>query len=161
MNNDTNQIPTNDDSDHDLGKNTWQANLQLGIVLLFIIGAFVLSQTIGVGNKEAARSTKTLPVLVRTIDISPSTQPLRFIRTGETEVNNQIRIVPQVSGRISSVNSDFDDGGIFKAGTDLFQIEQDDYINQRDIALASGKSANPACSGGSGNTGRTRRMGKP
>jgi RND family efflux transporter MFP subunit len=136
MNNETNQIQTNNDSDHDLGKNTWQANLQLGIVLLFIIGAFVLSQIIGVGNKEAAKSTKTLPVLVRTIDISPSTQPLRFTRTGETEVNNQIRIVPQVSGRISSVHSDFDDGGIFKAGTDLFQIEQDDYINQMDIALA-------------------------
>ena len=73
---------------------------------------------------------------MRTVEVSPSTQPFRFVRTGETEVNNQIRIVPQVSGRISAVHPDFDDGGIFEAGTELFQIEQDDYINQRDIAQA-------------------------
>jgi membrane fusion protein, multidrug efflux system len=127
-----NQNPPDDNPE----KNTWQANMQLAVVLLFIIGAFILSQIIGIGEKETAKSTKTLPVLVRTVEVSPSTQSIRFIRTGETEVNNQIRIVPQVSGRISSVHPDFDDGGVFEAGTSLFQIEQDDYINQRDIAQA-------------------------
>ena len=54
MKNDTHQTPPDDDPNqtHDLGKNTWKANLQLGIVLLFIIGAFVLSQIIGVGGKR-------------------------------------------------------------------------------------------------------------
>ncbi|MAQ70564.1 MAG: hypothetical protein CL565_00050 [Alphaproteobacteria bacterium] len=117
-------------------RSSWKANIQLIFVLGFLIVAFILSQTIGTGEREEAQSTKTQPILVRTVDVTPSTQAIRFTRTGETEVNNEIRIVPQVSGRIVNVHPDFDDGGVFEADAELFKIEQDDYINQRDIARA-------------------------
>ena len=135
----------NRDEDHHLnqdgqgkdpGRVTWKANVQLGIVLVCLIVAFILSQTIGADEREKSESTQTRTVLVRAVKVTPITQNLQFTRTGETEVNNQIQIVPQVSGRIASVHPDFDDGGVFETDTNLFQIEQSDYINQRDIARA-------------------------
>ncbi len=133
-NNTTSSGSTENADNH--GRTNWKANLQLIFVLGFLIVAFILSQTIGTGEREAAQSTKTQPILVRTVEVVPSTQAIRFKRTGETEVNNEIRIVPQVTGRIINVHPNFDDGGVFEADTELFKIEQDDYINQRDIARA-------------------------
>lgn len=117
-------------------KGGWRAHLQLLVVLVFITAAFTLSQLIGKGDRTMPQPEKSRPVLVLAATVKPQMRPVIFSRTGTVEVNGQINIVPQVSGRIVAVHDNFNDGSVFNADTVLFNIESADFQNQVDIAAA-------------------------
>jgi len=124
--------------------NFWKANIQLLIVLAFIIGGFILSQNLKVDEEKQAQETSVRELLVQTKTITPTTKQIKFTRTGNISVNGQINIVPQVSGRVVSVHKDFNDGGVFEKNQTLFQIEQADFINRVNIAKAQVEQARTA-----------------
>lgn len=145
MNNDPNQYNQNNESfaapekkEEPAAKkpNVVIANIQLLIVLLFIIGGIFLSTKLHVKEERPRENAPTKPLLVSTSKVTPQTQEVTFNRTGTVEVNGQINIVPQVSGRIVYVNPVFNDGGVFKKGDVLFKIEQADFVNQVNVARA-------------------------
>ncbi len=119
----------------------WKANIQLLIVLGFIIAGFVISQNLNVEEQKQKQNIQTKDLLVDTKTITPQTKEINFTRTGNVVVNGQINIVPQVSGRIVNVHPDFNNGGVFKKGDTLFQIERADYINAVNIAKAQVEQA--------------------
>ena len=113
MNNDPNQYNQNNESfaapekkEEPAAKkpNVVIANIQLLIVLLFIIGGIFLSTKLHVKEERPRENAPTKPLLVSTSKVTPQTQEVTFNRTGTVEVNGQINIVPQVSGRIVYVN---------------------------------------------------------
>ncbi|MEM7618280.1 MAG: HlyD family efflux transporter periplasmic adaptor subunit [Pseudomonadota bacterium] len=122
----------------------WKANVQLLIVLGFIIGGFIISQNLQVEEETQKQETEIRDLLVETVTITPTNKKIAFTRTGNVSVNGQINIVPQVSGRITKVNEDFNDGGIFKENQTLFHIEQADFINAVNIAKSQVEQARTA-----------------
>lgn len=123
---------------------SWKANIQLLIVLGFIITGFIISQSLNVEEEKQKQDIQTKDLLVETKTITPQTKEIEFTRTGNVVVNGQIDIVPQVSGRIISVHPDFNNGGVFKKGDTLFQIESADFINAVNIANAQVEQARTA-----------------
>ncbi len=123
---------------------SWKANIQLLIVLGFIVAGFIISQNLNVEEEKQKQDIQTKDLLVETKTIIPQTKEINFTRTGNVVVNGQINIVPQVSGRIVNVHPDFNNGGVFEKGDILFQIERADFINAVNIAKAQVEQARTA-----------------
>lgn len=116
--------------------------LQFFIVIAFIIAAIIFSQLQN-GNDEIVKSVGSSDnsLLVETVKISPQEIPLEFQTTGTVRVRNTVEAVPQVSGRVVWVNSDFREGGTFKSNETLFRIEKEDFQLVADQAKAQIKQA--------------------
>ncbi len=71
---------------------------------------------------EAARKP-----LVEVLVAAPETRGMTVQTQGTVEPLTRISMVAQVAGIVESVNSRFNEGGFFKAGETLLQIERDDY----------------------------------
>ena len=122
----------------------WKANLQLLIVLGFIIGGFIISQNLQIVEEKQKQETEIRSLLVQTKTITPVTKKIKFTRTGNISVNGQINIVPQISGRVMNVNNNFNNGGVFEKNETLFQIEQADFVNAVNIAKSQVEQARTA-----------------
>ncbi|MEM6810845.1 MAG: efflux RND transporter periplasmic adaptor subunit [Pseudomonadota bacterium] len=125
---------------------SWKANIQLIIVLLFIFGGIFLSQTMRTEDTGFASNSKTEDLLVNTTLVLPQKRNVNFSRTGNVGVNGRIDIVSQISGRVVKVHPAFNNGGVFKKGDILFEIEDADYINQVNIAKAQVEEARTSLS---------------
>jgi len=120
---------------------TWKANIQLAIVLgLIILGIFVSQLLSGTEDRQIEDKAKK-DLLVEVIEIAPQTKNITFTKTGNIEVDGQINIVPQVSGRVVSISDNLNNGGVFDEDEKLFSIEQADFINQINIAKAQVEQA--------------------
>jgi RND family efflux transporter MFP subunit len=102
--------------------------IQLGLVLLFIIGSFGLSKLLKTnyqppGQNENADRT----LVVETIQVSPQPYRISFETTGIVKARNEINVVPQVSGRVVAVHDAFFAGGTFNKNETLFEIEPRDF----------------------------------
>jgi RND family efflux transporter MFP subunit len=75
--------------------------------------------------KKAAR--KTSGALVETMNVRLGDRPITVWATGTVQPRMTADIVPQVSGRVTHVDSGFIAGGFFKKGALLFEIEAVDY----------------------------------
>lgn len=102
--------------------------IQLVLVIAFIIGSFLVSALL--------KSTYTPPgenksadrvLVVEAVEIAPTSHLIAFETTGVIEARNSINIVPQVSGRVTSVHEGFFSGGSFEKGDTLFTIEPRDF----------------------------------
>ncbi len=115
---------------------SWKANLQLIVVIAFLIGAFLISTMMGGEPEEKISEQKIREPLVETIAVTPSSQNITFTKTGTVQVRSDISIVPQVSGRVISVSENLREGSVFEKNEPLFQIEKADYDNQLQMAKA-------------------------
>jgi len=116
--------------------------LILAIPILIIIGFIVVTRIVVEANKkpkERTRSFNTLAVLAdyaRTDDVQ-----LKVSAQGEVRPQIEIDLVPQVGGQIINVSRNFIQGGTFKKGEVLLQIEPADFEiaviqAESDVALA-------------------------
>jgi RND family efflux transporter MFP subunit len=119
--------------------------IQLVVVIAFIGGAFFTSSLLQTnkptlhnnGNGERA-------IFVETQNITPAPYRIEFDTTGTIETRANVTIVPQVSGRIANVNPQFFEGGLFKKGDVLFEIEPRDFeieVQRLEADLARSKTA--------------------
>lgn len=105
-----------------------KGKLQFLVVAAFVLGAVVVSQMTG-GDGEAVSSVGSSEnsILVESTKLSPQELPLEYETTGTVRVRNYVDTVPQVSGRVTWVNSVFREGGVFKENEVLFRVEQEDF----------------------------------
>lgn len=121
---------------------SFKAKLQFifvfGLILFAIIISFFLvhkNESIdNIGNKENK-------LLVDVVKVFPKDISLNIVKTGTVEARNYISIIPEVSGRVISVNENFRDGSSFEANEKLFKIESIDYQLNVDKAHANLKQA--------------------
>jgi RND family efflux transporter MFP subunit len=119
-------------------KDRRQGIIQLVLILLFIGGAFVLYSYLAAFETppEPEAPDRDLAILVRTQVVAPQAHALRFSATGTVQVRALADLVPQVSGRVVDIDERAFPGGVFTSETTLFRIEEDDYRNEVDLALA-------------------------
>lgn len=103
--------------------------LQLILVILFILGAFIISRLMET-EYEAPKSNNGAServLFAQTKNIKPVSYRIKFGATGVVEAKSNIDIISQVSGRIISVSENFFRGGHFSKKEILFEIDPRDF----------------------------------
>ena len=106
----------------------WGWLLVVGIPILIIIGFIVTTQIVIAANKkpeERKRRNTTFAVLAdyaQTEDVQ-----LKVSAQGEARPQIEIDLVPQVGGQIIKVSPNFIQGGIFRKGEVMVEIEAADF----------------------------------
>lgn len=85
---------------------------------------------------EKEETTKP-PLMVRTVEAAHKEQIVFANFQGEVRAKTDIELVTQVTGKVMSVSEKFIEGGEFKAGETLLQIDDSDY----QVALKSAKAS--------------------
>ncbi len=106
----------------------------LGAVLLVVALKALKPQT------EKEETTKP-PLVVRVVDAVHKEQVVFSTFQGEVRAKTDIELVTQVTGKVTSVSNKFIEGGEFKAGETLLQIDDADYLVALKSAQASVASA--------------------
>ncbi len=119
--------------------------IQLIAVIIFVILSFIVSSVLKIDEKTSVESTMgTAPISVTTQMVTPETHHVQFQVTGTVEARAEVNIVPQVSGKVISVNDNFYEGGAFKAGEILFEIDPVDFelqIRQLEAEVSKAQTA--------------------
>ncbi len=102
--------------------------IQLIAIVIFIIISFMAAAALKIEEKlDAESSAGELPINVTIATIEPSSHAIKFQATGIVSSRTNINVVPQVNGKVISVNDNFYEGGQFKSGDTLFQIDPIDF----------------------------------
>lgn len=106
---------------------TRKGYIQLIFVVVFIIASFVISSLLQTKRTPTGKNSASERALyVETQEILPGPYRIAFETTGVIEARANVNIVPEMSGRITSISDQFFEGGVFKASSTLFQIEPRD-----------------------------------
>ena len=110
----------------------------------FLIGCAILAGAVliviglGAAKPEAEKEEKEKPpMVVRTADAELKEQTVFATFQGEVRAKTNIELVTQVTGKVTSVSDKFVEGGEFKAGETLLQIDDSDYL----VALRSAEAS--------------------
>ncbi|MBL4672637.1 MAG: efflux RND transporter periplasmic adaptor subunit [Arenicella sp.] len=112
--------------------------LGVGIILGAIVVVFALKALKPQTEKE---ETTKPPLMVRTVIASHKEQVVFSTFQGDVRAKTDIELVTQVTGKVMLVSDKFIEGGEFKAGETLLQIDDADYLVALKSAQASVASA--------------------
>lgn len=108
--------------------NSIKGIIQLVLVIAFVVGAFAASAYLKTSAPEVEQTQRQdREFFVETQRIKKQPHRITFETTAVIEALTEINVVPQVSGRVVSVNPDFYEGGSFNRNERLFQIERRDF----------------------------------
>ncbi len=94
-----------------------------------IAGAIAVAVILVIARREPPRAPAAARApLVETIVVKPDTHQLTLHVYGSVAPAREVRIVPQVSGRIVWVNTSFVPGGVLRENELLFAIDSSDYV---------------------------------
>jgi len=110
----------------------------LGIIFASVAVVFALKALKPETEKE---ETAKAPLVVRTVEAVHKEQIVFSTFQGEVRAKTDIELVTQVTGKVMSVSDKFIEGGEFKAGETLLQIDDSDYLVALKSAQASVASA--------------------
>jgi RND family efflux transporter MFP subunit len=115
--------------------------LQAALVLVVAGATVALSEWVASLAKppEMRQQAAERVIEARAERIAPTAHRLRFSVTGTVQVKSYVGIVPEVSGRVVSVDRSIYAGEHFDAGTELFRIDARDYeaaVAERASAVA-------------------------
>ncbi len=96
---------------------------------ILLVGSFTIVVLVVAKPKPEANPTEAVPthVAVKVIEASPQTARLNVTAQGSVTPKRHIDLVAQVTGEIVAVSEQFNEGGFFKAGETLLQIDDSDY----------------------------------
>lgn len=110
--------------------------------LTIILGAVVLVVALKALKPQTEKEeTSKPPLVVRVVDAVHKEQVVFSTFQGEVRAKTNIELVTQVTGKVMSVSDKFIEGGEFKAGETLLQIDDADYLVALKSAQASVASA--------------------
>jgi len=99
--------------------------IQLAVVIAFILGSVLLSKIIGSGDYEGGDlgiAGHAPVVRLEKID-SVAEYKIVFSTTGIVKAGDIIQVIPEISGRVVSVHSEFRSGGSFRIDDVLFKVD--------------------------------------
>ena len=107
------------------------------IILMIIGGALLISKRlIDTKPKNKQRPRKERTTIATTIPLEKSNKQIFIHTTGIITPDQELRIYPQVTGKIREMSKSFEPGCFFKKGDEIVQIDSADY----DIALIEAES---------------------
>ena len=105
-------------------QNLHKGRLQLVLVILFIIVSLTASKILHATREPIQRKdVADRSLFVEIKKVAPLPHQINFDVTGILKARNNVQIVPEVSGKVIAINEKFFDGGSFKAGEILFEID--------------------------------------
>lgn len=107
-------------------KSLWQKFPKPLLILAVGCVAVFALLTLKPSPKKMPRTEPPAPQ-VTVVYASPSVQALKVSSQGTVNPRYEIDLVSQVSGQIKKVNENFVEGGFFKAGEPLIEIDKRDY----------------------------------
>lgn len=126
-------------------KNNIIGFIQLILVVAFIFISFTISGLLGSTDRAPGERSNEVRSLFADVEtITPSNYQVSFQTTGIISARSEINVTPEVSGRVISMNPNFAQGGVFKKGESLFQIETKDIRLNMDQLRANVASAQTA-----------------
>lgn len=130
---------------HEGERNIIQGIMQLILVIAFVAGSFIISGMLKANKKPLGeRAAETRVLFADTQLISPAPYRIAFQTTGVVAARSNISVVPQVGGKVVSVNEKFFEGGSFEADEILFEIEPLDFeleIKRLESTVAQARTA--------------------
>lgn len=119
--------------------------IQLLLVVGFIIAALAISSLLSSTNRAPRIiSEEEFAPLVTTLIVQPETRRIEIEATGAVRSQVAVQLVPQVRGRVSSINPSLRPGGSFSKDDVLFHIEEEDYklaVERLRAEVASARTA--------------------
>jgi RND family efflux transporter MFP subunit len=99
------------------------------IIVLAVVGVMflIIAQLFMTAPQPERASATPRPIAVFVEEARQENVALTVTSQGEVRPRTEISLVPQVAGRINYVNPSFIEGGFFRAGETLVQIEDADY----------------------------------
>lgn len=105
-----------------------KAAIQLLIVVVILfVGVWMVKFLTGLKKPPQKKKFEAQAPLVNAIEVATEDINMTVTGYGTVRPKQQVQIVPQVAGRIVQTHSEFYDGGFFRAGETLLQIERADY----------------------------------
>jgi len=102
--------------------------IQLILVIAFVVGSFMISAMLKASKEPVGeRAAESRVLFADTKKITPAPYRIAFETTGVVGSRSNLSIVPQVGGKVVSVNENFYDGGSFEADEVLFEVEAVDF----------------------------------
>jgi RND family efflux transporter MFP subunit len=100
----------------------------VNIIVILLIGALIAAALYWFRPLPKARpSVPAVPPVVSVMEVNPQTQTLTVNTQGTVEPRRKIQLLAEVSGRVSTINTHFADGGIFADGDTLITLDGRDY----------------------------------
>lgn len=119
--------------------------VQLLLVVGFIVAAIAISSLLSSTNRAPRIiSEEEFAPLVTTLIVQPETRRIEIEGTGAVRSQVAVQLVPQVRGRVSSMNPALRPGGSFSKDDVLFRIEEEDYklaVERLRAEVASARTA--------------------
>ncbi len=111
------------------------------IISVVIIGIGILISFLLIKFKREPERVKveTIPPLVTVTQVTAEDKQMIVSGYGTVEPKLKVEIVPQVDGKIVSINPEFKKGGFIPAGEELFKLDPKDYqleVQQAQAAVA-------------------------
>ncbi len=106
-------------------------------ILILILAGFVAKTMIDSRKAPAKKVHVDRGALVETVLAAKTERVIKIKSTGTVQPHQEITVIPQVSGRVTSLSAKLTAGGFFKKGEILFSIETVDYELALERALAS------------------------
>lgn len=108
-------------------------------IIILIVGLIIAVGMASMRKPPEKKEVVEQALLVSAEPINFETVAFRVSTQGNVLPKNQTILTPQVSGRIVSISDNFVEGGFFKKGDVLMQLEADDFIT--DVKLAEAELA--------------------
>lgn len=106
-------------------------------VLILALGAFLFWMLLAT-RPEVERREAPVPLLkVEVVRLEPTDYAVTIDSQGVVSARTESTLIPEVSGKILRVSPDFRDGGFFKEGDVLLEIDPSDYRTAVTIAEAN------------------------
>jgi RND family efflux transporter MFP subunit len=103
--------------------------LKVIIPVLIILSGIAIMAALMKGRPEPKKEVKKDPgIIVRLLEVKKSDTEIIVKGTGTVKASQEVSIIPQVSGRVTSLSPNLAVGGFFKKGEILLEIEDTDYI---------------------------------
>jgi len=112
------------------------------ILAILATGVVILIMLISLRKPPAKKQQEILSPLLNSLVVHKQNMKMVVRGYGTVEPKVEVRVVPQVSGRVVNSHKDFVNGGFFKAGQALITIEQRDYklaVQNAEAAVAADK----------------------
>lgn len=118
--------------------------LQLILVLCFIAVALLVNAMLQSTKTSLNVKKEKRDLYVKIVDVKSQNKRMELTLSGIFKAKSTIEIVPEVSGRVTKVDNQFFNGGIFEKDQLLFEIEPKDYILEVNRLEAEVKKAETA-----------------
>lgn len=118
--------------------------LQLILIVAFIAFALFVNAILQSKKSNLSFKKEKRDLYVRVIDTKSQNKRIELNLSGVFKAKSEIEIVPEVSGRVISVDEKFFNGGIFQEEQIVFKIDPQDYILEVNRLEAEVKKAETA-----------------